>query len=167
MTKILSLMLTVLAAFAFAACGNKAADNGGGKDGDHKDGDHDHDDHDHEGHGHEHTGDPHDLGTQKVAGYDVKVVQRGDLEMSKEATFEVKVPAGPKQPSETMTVRAWVGTQDGKGSVKVKAPYQDDHHDFDAHIMMPKELPTDAKVWVEFEDGAGAKGTASFAIWKK
>jgi len=138
---------------------------GCGKDDDHghdhgKDSGHTHKDGDkHDDHGHEHTGEAHDLGTQDLGGYPVKVVQRGDAKAGGEAVLEC-TSALPKGKDITGVV-AWLGDAAG---VELSARAKADRHgdgDYDAHIRLPKEIAAGSKYWIEatFADGKTAKGS--------
>jgi hypothetical protein len=130
---------------------------------------HDHEGHDHEGHdheGHDHAAadakDDHgpvtQLGEQTVGGYIVKASRDGALTAGGEAPIDVSVSGGAK----VSAVRFWIGSEDGKGSVKAKAAIE--HENWHTHAEVPKPLATDAKLWVEIEAEGGAKVTASFDL---
>lgn len=117
--------------------------------------DHDHD-HAHDDHGH---GEEQELGSVTIGGFTVKVVQQGKVEAGKEAAFEFDVSGGEGKPA---AVRAWIGAQDGAGSVKAKADLEE--HGFHGHVEAPAPLPADAKLWIEIEDSKGVKSTGSIAL---
>lgn len=176
------LMLAVPAlalALSMGACEKKAetpakpaAGTGGAakSDGhDHKDADghdheagqkHDHtdgDDHDHaDGHGH---GPRTELGSQSAGGMTIVAAREGDVTAGKEATFDITVSGGAGKPA---AVRVWVGTQDGKGSVKGKAEAEGDG--WHAHAEVPAPMPAGSKLWVEVETARGEKHVVGFDL---
>jgi len=168
----LMLALPALAlAMALTACDKKSespakpATNSGGHaagDGhDHKTGDgHDHkdgDDHDHkDGHGH---GPKTELGNQSAGGMTIAAAREGDVTPGGEATFDINVTGGAGKPA---AVRVWVGTQDGKGSIKGKA--EAEGGGWHAHAEVPKPLPAGSKLWVEVETAKGEKHVVGFDL---
>ncbi len=136
----------------------------------HKDGDgHDHgkpaankpaDSHD----GHDH-GDGHDdgpttqLGEQSVGGFNVKASRDGAITPGKDAAIDVWLTGGTAKVS---AVRFWIGTQDGKGSVKAKAEIEKDN--WHTHAEIPSPMPAGSKLWVEVETDKGEKHTIGFDL---
>lgn len=171
----LSLVLALPAlatALSMGACEKKAPapakpaaqddghDHKAGDGHDHKAGDgHDHkggDDHDHKGgHGH---GPRTELGSQAAGGMTIAAAREGDVTPGGEATFDISLTGGAKPAA----VRVWVGTQDGKGSVKGKAEAEGDG--WHAHAEVPKPLPAGSKLWVEVETAAGEKHVVGFDL---
>lgn len=168
-----NLLTAVLALGAFAVlpgCGNA----GSGDDHDHDHADHDHADHDHD-HG-DHAGHDHDdhdhmmvadhemrmLGEQTVDGMTVKA-SRDDVEFAAggEAPIDVWVDGGDGKGVGVTAVRFWIGTEDGRGSVKAKAAIEGDH--WHTHAEIPATLPEDAKLWIEIERG-DERSTTSFDL---
>jgi len=166
-----NLLTAVLALGAFAVlpgCGNA----GSGDDHDHADHDHAEHDHDHGDHaGHDH--DDHDhmmvadhemrmLGEQTVDGMTVKA-SRDDVEFAAggEAPIDVWVDGGDGKTVGVTAVRFWIGTEDGRGSVKAKAAIEGDH--WHTHAEIPATLPEGAKLWVEIERG-DERSTTSFDL---
>jgi hypothetical protein len=122
---------------------------------DHKDGDgHDHDHKD--GHGH---GPKTELGSQSAGGMTIVAAREGDVTPGGDATFDISVTGGAGKPA---AVRVWVGTQDGKGSIKGKAEAEGDG--WHAHAEVPKPLPAGSKLWVEVETAKGEKHTVGFEL---
>ncbi len=119
----------------------------------------DHKDHDHKKDGkvEEHKGEKKDLGSQKAGAYTVQVTQVGDVTPGAEAVFIIT----PKGEGEPKAVRAWVGAETGKGSIKTKAE-EEKEGEWHAHHQVSKPLPAGSKLWVELET-AGGKQMASFA----
>mgnify|MGYP001601897758 FL=1 len=166
-----NLLTAVLALGAFAVlpgCGNA----GSGDDHDHADHDHAEHDHDHGDHaGHDH--DDHDhmmvadhemrmLGEQTVDGMTVKA-SRDDVEFTAggEAPIDVWVDGGDGKGVGVTAVRFWIGTEDGRGSVKAKAAIEGDH--WHTHAEIPATLPEGAKLWIEIERG-DERSTTSFDL---
>jgi hypothetical protein len=118
---------------------------------DHKDGD----DHDH-GHGH---GPRTELGSQPAGGMTIMAAREGDVTPGGEATFDIGVTGGAGKPA---AVRVWVGTEDGKGSIKAKAEAEGDG--WHAHAEVPKPLPSGSKLWVEVETSKGEKHVTGFDL---
>ena len=163
-----NLLTAVLALGAFAVlpgCGNA----GSGDDHDHDHADHDHDHGDHAGHDH----DDHDhmmvadhemrmLGEQTVDGMTVKA-SRDDVEFAAggEAPIDVWVDGGDGKGVGVTAVRFWIGTEDGRGSVKAKAAIEGDH--WHTHAEIPATLPEGAKLWIEIERG-DERSTTSFDL---
>ncbi len=118
---------------------------------DHKDGD----DHDH-GHGH---GPRTELGSQSAGGMTIMAAREGDVAPGGEATFDIGVTGGAGKPA---AVRVWVGTEDGKGSIKAKAEAEGDG--WHAHAEVPKPLPAGSKLWIEVETAKGEKHVVGFDL---
>ena len=119
----------------------------------HKEGDHKHGDAEEE-----HKGEKKDLGTKKIGGFDVQLTQVGEVKPGEEAIFIIK----PKGDGEPKAVRAWVGVESGKGSIRTKAE-EEKEGEWHAHHAVSKPLPANSKVWVELETAAG-KTKASFDL---
>ncbi len=144
--------------------GASKADDHDHKDGDghdHKAGDnHDHkdgDDHDHkDGHGH---GPKTELGSQSAGGMTIVAAREGGVTPGGEATFDISVSGGAGKPA---AVRVWIGTQDGKGSIKGKAEAEDDS--WHAHAEVPKPLSAGSQLWVEVETAKGEKHVVGFDL---
>ena len=114
-------------------------------------------DHDHGGEGHSH-GDEHALGTVEIGGVTLTITQDGDVAGGKEASFDIAVTTG----TAPTAVRAWIGAEDGAGSVKAKA--EKESAGFHAHVDAPATLAADAKLWIELELADGTKATGSIAL---
>jgi hypothetical protein len=170
-------------AFALSACENAnttppakppvTTTGGGDADHDHDDGhmhadgeghesdDHGHD-HDHdEGQGHD--ADPHgptvELGEQSAGGFTVRASRDGDVTPGNEAPVDVWVTGGGGKVS---AVRFWIGTADGKGSMKAKAELERDA--WHTHVEVPSPLPSGSQLWVEIENERGERTLASFNL---
>ena len=142
------------------------------KDHDHKDGDgHDHDDAtqaspmsagSHDGHDH---GDGHDhratteLGEQSAGGFTIKALRDGEIVAGKDAAIDVSVTGGT---AKVNAVRIWIGTQDGKGSMKAKA--QLEKNNWHTHVEIPSPLPAGSKLWVEIESENSERTVVDFNL---
>jgi hypothetical protein len=109
------------------------------------------DDHDH--------GSTTQLGEQTAGGLTVKASRDGAVTPGKDAPIDVWVTGGT---SEVASVRFWVGTEDGKGSVKAKAEIEKDN--WHTHAEIPSPLPTGSKLWVEIESDKGEKTVVGFDL---
>lgn len=134
--------------------------------------DHDHDHKDGDGHTHDEKGehkddhkDDHghgvavDLGEQAANGMTVKVSRAGELKAGAEATVDVAITGGSAKVS---AVRAWIGTQDGKGSLKAKCDREG--QGWHSHVEVPSPLPEGSKMWIEIEPETGKKTTLGFDL---
>ncbi len=134
------------------AAGTTVASKSDGHD--HKDGDgHDHKDGDDHGHGPK-----TELGSQSSGGMTITAAREGEVAAGAEATFDIGVTGGAKPAA----VRVWVGTQDGKGSIKSKAEAEGDG--WHAHAEVPTPLPVGSKLWVEVETAKGEKHVVGFDL---
>ena len=122
--------------------------------------------------GHDHAADPHAagghgdgaviaLGTFKLGTFEVTVTRDvGAITAGGEAAIDATL-AG--QTANVSAVRFWIGTSDGKGSVKAKAEIEDptQPNRWHTHAEVPTPLPTNAQVWVEIEVKSGEKLAAA------
>ena len=125
--------------------------------------------------GHDHAADPHAagghgdgaviaLGTFKLGTFEVTVTRDvGAITAGGEAAIDATL-AG--QTANVSAVRFWIGTSDGKGSVKAKAEIEDptQPNRWHTHAEVPTPLPTNAQVWVEIEVKSGEKLAAAFDL---
>lgn len=150
-----ALVLPDHVAFAQSAPAHKENDE-------HKEGDgHKHGDEGHEHSEDEHKGEKQDLGTQKIGAFEVQVTLVGEVKPGEEAIFIIS----PKGQGEPKSVRAWVGVETGKGSIRTKAE-EEKEGEWHAHHQVSKPLPVASKLWVELET-AGGKQKGSFALKKE
>lgn len=101
----------------------------------------------------------HDLGTLTLGGWTVKAKQEGKIEAGKEGHFDIDLAGSSDKPA---AVRVWIGSQDGKGSMKSKA--DGDGGEYHAHADAPSPLNAEAKLWIEIETSKGEKLVGSVAI---
>ena len=119
---------------------------------------------DHAGHDHAAPGktDEHanriELGTKKVAGLDLKAMQDEPVKAGGEGAFDLIITGGKPK-----AVRFWVGTEDGKGSVKAKAD-EETPDNWHTHVEVPDPLPAGSKFCAEIEPPTGAKFTVVFDL---
>ena len=125
--------------------------------------------------GHDHAADPHAagghgdgaviaLGTFKLGTFEVTVTRDvGAITAGGEAAIDATL-AG--QTANVSAVRFWIGTSDGKGSVKAKAEIEDptQPNRWHTHAEVPTPLATNAQVWVEIEVKSGEKLAAAFDL---
>ncbi|GMU23347.1 MAG: hypothetical protein AMXMBFR13_34260 [Phycisphaerae bacterium] len=121
----------------------------------------------HEGHqhgagagGHEHhAGEKHDLGTTKVGEFEVAASYSGTMTPGEELDIDLAVKG---ERAKLAAIRAWIGVDDAKGSLKAKAaPEGEGYH---AEVEVPGPLPEGAAVWVEIETNQGQKLLGSLAL---
>lgn len=112
-----------------------------------------------EEHKHDH-GEEHKLGQITLNEAAFTVILAGHVH----AGEEVEVKLMPKGALPKGTIRAWIGSENGKGSVKGKA--HDEDGGLCVHAEVPKPIPADAKVWVELEVD-GFKSTAGLGLPKE
>lgn len=134
------------------------------------------DDHDHKaGDGHNHDkpapkkdADSHnghddgpttELGEQNAGDFNVRASLDGEIAPGKDAAIDVWVTGGT---AKVAAVRLWIGTQDGKGSVKAKAELEKDN--WHTHAEIPSPLPKGSKLWIEIESDKGDKTVAGFDL---
>ncbi|MCK4657902.1 MAG: hypothetical protein KAV82_00125 [Phycisphaerae bacterium] len=113
----------------------------------------DHAGHEH-GNGPGHSGQRHELGSRKIAGFTVEVVQFGAAtDNVAELVFEIDVQGEPAPTAVRLLVRAPGGAE----SLKVKANKIGDH-EYDAHVgELPNQLGEGSVLVVEVETPSGTK----------
>jgi hypothetical protein len=111
-----------------------------------------------------HGGPVIDLGSFKIGSFDVKATRdEGQIVAGKDAPIDVTVIQAPGATVKPTSVRFWIGTEDGKGSVKAKADIENpaEPNRWHTHTEIPNPLPAGSKLWVEIEDGQGGKSVGS------
>jgi hypothetical protein len=98
------------------------------------------------------------LGRKTIGDYTVSVIVVGDPHDDKTVEFDVKLVDSKAEPK---AVRAWVGTEDGKGSEKAELTKKTSTYVGTA--TLPAPLPAGSAVWIEIETDAGVK-SASYSI---
>lgn len=110
------------------------------------------------------------LGEQTIGAFTAKATRdAGQIVAGKDAAFDVTVTpaaAGGAAGGKVAAVRIWVGTQDGKGSVKAKAGVEDPKEPsrWHSHAEIPSPLPAGSKLWVEIEDDKGVTSVGGFDL---
>lgn len=116
--------------------------------------------HDH-GHGHDH-GPATPVGSLTFGSQQIAVAAPGAAVAGKE--WHVALVVTPAQPAPT-AIRAWVGSENGRGSAKAKANPEKDHPGhYEAAIEVPSPLPADARLWISLDLADGAATKASLAL---
>ena len=124
----------------------------------------------HDGHDHA-PGDKHDkghddhspvveLGTATIGAFQIKASRDGKVTAGEEAPVDLWIT--PSGAAKIGTVRAWIGAQDGQGSMKAKMDLEKDN--YHNHVEVPKPIPAGSKLWVEVEDDKGVKAVGSFDL---
>lgn len=87
----------------------------------------------------------------------VKGVRRGDLMPGSELVVDIVIDGEPT----VEAVRAWVGVEDGSGSVKARLDIEGST--WHGHLEVPRELPDGASLWIEIQD-EGVRSRGSVAL---
>jgi len=128
-----------------------------------------HDDHDHDGHdhGHDHHGDDQgsghghgdavELGTVTIGSLTVVASREGDVVAGESVPVDASITGG-----EVEVVRFWIGSEDGRGSLKAKADREEGG--WHTHVEVPDPLPADARLWIELERSGGERSLASLDL---
>lgn len=120
-------------------------------------------DHDHAraaDHGHDHTHGSHggsvvDLGSFEIDGITVAVTRdEGAITPGGDSPIDATITG-----AEPIAVRFWIGTRDGRGSVKAKAAVEDPHEPnrWHTHVEIPNPMPEGAQLWIEIELEGGVR----------
>ena len=121
-----------------------------------------HEGHEHgaEGSSHEHhAGERHELGATKVGEFEVSASYSGTIAPGKEVDVDLALKG---ERGKVAAIRAWIGAEDAKGSIKAKAaPEGAGYH---AEVEAPDPLPADAAVWVEIETHQGQMLVGSLVL---
>ena len=97
------------------------------------------------------------IGESKAGDFTVALAVFGEIEAGHEGVLDINVTDG-----KPAAVRAWVGVESGKGSMKAKVDGEDG--DYHGHIEVPATLPEGSAIWVEVEGADGAKSATSFKL---
>lgn len=111
---------------------------------------------DHGDHGH---GEGGAIGTATIGVWTVAV--SGEVKAGSEAHLDIRLSGNAARPA---AVRVWIGSQDGKGSMKQKA--DGGGYEYHAHADVPSPIPAGAQLWVEIDDGKGGKSVGGFPLKK-
>jgi hypothetical protein len=119
-------------------------------------------------HGHaQHGGAVIELGAATMGAFGVKATRdEGQIVAGKDAAIDATITAAAGAPAKVAAVRFWIGTQDGKGSVKARAEIEDpkDPDRWHTHAEVPNPLPEGSKLWVEIETDKGETVSGSFDL---
>ncbi|MBC7835351.1 MAG: hypothetical protein H7Y88_09665 [Phycisphaerales bacterium] len=133
------------------------------------------DDHSGHDHGHEHA-DGHDaarggtviaLGEQMIGSFTATATRdEGQIVAGTDAPIDVTISPAAGSTAKVIAVRFWIGTEDGKGSVKAKADIENpaEPHRWHTHAEIPNPLPPGSRLWVEIESEKGATATGGFDL---
>lgn len=101
--------------------------------------------------GHEnHEGEKHELGTAKLGEFEVSAVYCGTITPGQELDVDLALKG---ERGRVAALRTWIGTEDAKGSMKVKAaPEGEGYH---AEVEVPEPMPAGAALWMEIETSRG------------
>jgi hypothetical protein len=143
---------TALSILCLGSCGSHDGHGHGSGDGHH------HGDGGGGGKGHSH-GPATALGDQTAGDFTVDAAREGDVTPGRDTPFGVTVRSANARPS---TVRLWVGTEDGRGSIRARAELE--AGSWHAHVEIPSPLPADAMLWIEIEADQGRKTVMSFDL---
>ena len=108
-----------------------------------------------------------DLGTITIGTFSVKVTRdQGQIVAGKDAAIDATVTPSAGSAAKATSVRFWIGTEDGKGSVKAKAEVEDpkDPNRWHTHAEIPNPMPTGSKLWIEIENDKGESVTGSVDV---
>ncbi|HMN95110.1 MAG TPA: hypothetical protein PKC43_01975 [Phycisphaerales bacterium] len=148
---------------------------------DHAHGDHDHDHHGagsseggsgtSRGHGHDHH-DDHDhshgpmsaLGTTSVGPFVVRVARGGELAPGAEIVVDLWIEESPGDVVPA-AVRAWIGTEDAAGAIRVRLNREGDGPGaaWHEHLEAPATLAESPLIWIEIETPGGERHRGSIA----
>lgn len=98
------------------------------------------------------------LGEQVAGAFTVRASRDGEIVPGKDAPIDVWVSGGPK----VAAVRFWIGTPDGRGSVKARAALEKDN--WHTHAEIPSPLPEGSRLWVEVEAAGGERVVVGFDL---
>jgi len=90
-----------------------------------------------------------------IGDYTVSVITIGEVEAGGHVDFDIKLIDATTDPK---ALRAWIGTEDGKGSEKAEG--KKGKTTYTGEVKVPKPLPEGAKLWVEVEADAGVKSAS-------
>ena len=104
------------------------------------------------------------VGAVDISVYKVAVSASGAIAAGKE--WHVELRLNPDQPV-PKAIRVWVGTENGRGSVKAKAEAEKDAKgEYGAHVEVPNPIPADSKLWISIEPDNGQTAKGSVALPK-
>ena len=101
------------------------------------------------------------IGETTQAGLKLVATTDGPVKPGGEGAFDVVITGGKPK-----AVRFWVGTEDGKGSVKAKAE-EETADNWHTHVEVPDPMPAGSKFWAEVEPPTGQPFKVSFDLKQK
>lgn len=102
-----------------------------------------------------------ELGSVTIAELPVRAVLDGEVVAGKQVDVDVHVIGSE---GKVTAVRLWIGAEDGKGAVKMKATFnKDEAHN---HVEVPSPIPPESKLCIELELTDGKKEVGSLALKK-
>lgn len=107
------------------------------------------------------------LGEQIIDSFTARATRdEGEIVAGKDAPIDVTVTPTAGASGKVAAVRFWIGTQDGKGSVKARAEVEDpsDPNRWHVHAEIPNPIPEGSMLWVEIEDDKGGTSVGSFDL---
>ena len=121
---------------------------------------HDHGDEDKKG-GNDH-GEKKDLGKVNLGAFELAVTQFGEVKKGGDFAFEISFSG--KAPS---AVRGWLGTEDAKGTRKMKGELEGEgeHKHFHMHLEYPENGKADT-LWIEVQDEKNKRERTSISLKK-
>lgn len=119
---------------------------------------HGHDAGSHEGHEH-HAGERHELGATKVGEFEISAAYSGTITPGKEVDVDLALKG---ERGKVAAIRAWIGTEDAKGSMKAKAALEGEG--YHAEVEVPEPMPAGAALWVEIETSQAQKLLGALAL---
>jgi hypothetical protein len=116
----------------------------------------DHSGHSHGGHSH---GPVVALGSVEIGPHTIKVASSGALVPG--GAWHVELAMAPAQ-AKPKAIRLWVGSENGRGSVKARAASEPGHPGaYNTHVLIPEPLTTNSRLWIALEasDGTTTRGS--------
>ena len=107
------------------------------------------------------------LGEQVIGAFTAKATRdEGQVVPGKDAPIDVTVTPVAGSSIKATAVRFWIGTEDGKGSVRAKAEVENpaEPNRWHTHAEIPNPMPAGSSLWVEIEDDKGGTSTGSFEL---
>lgn len=142
------MQMTVAASLALCGCGKEAGTKETRKPQEPAGGAHEH--------GHDDAA-RRDLGSAMIGPFEVEVAVYGTLTPGEESDVDIHAAAAEVRPT---AIRAWIGSEDGRGSLRARAEQESDH--YHAHVEAPDPIADDARLWIEIEWAADQRATGSF-----
>lgn len=105
-----------------------------------------------------HGGPVIELGMSTIGPFTVKATRdQGQIVAGKDAPIDVTVTPSASARAKATAVRFWIGTEDGKGSVKAKADIEDlkEPNRWHTHAEIPSPMPAGSRLWIEIETDKG------------